>query len=187
MVTQYEIPNNSTLKSYETSFDYVDCYQSSFCDKEDKIDIIKIGKLFFASAPNWINKLFVVRNKVVSLFGLKTSGNITNRQKQLENFKFEKSERLGLFKVFDKTENEVILGENDKHLDFRISLLLNKFAGNNEQKNLSITTTVKLNNSFGRLYFFLVLPFHKLIVPTMLKGIIKQLEKETTAKQLTSN
>ena len=82
--------------------------------------------------------------------------------------------------MFDKTDNEVILGEDDKHLDFRVSLLLDKLASKTEQKNLTITTTVKFNNSFGRLYFLPVRAFHKLIVPTMLKGIIKQLENETT-------
>lgn len=183
MVTKSKIPDNSTLKMDNKSFDYVDCYQSSFIDEADKIDITKIGKLFFASGPKWIDGLFTARNKVVGLFGLKTSGNTTDRQKQLDNFKCEKGEQLGLFKVFDKTDNEIILGENDKHLDFRVSLLLGKVVNKTEQKNLTITTTVKFNNSFGRLYFLPVRPFHKLIVPTMLKGIIKQLENETTTNR----
>ena len=45
-------------------------------------------------------------------------------------------------------------------------------------KNLTISTTVEYNNWFGKLYFFPVRPFHKLIVPAMLKGIIKKLEKD---------
>jgi len=47
-------------------------------------------------------------------------------------------------------------------------------------KNLIISTTVKYNNWFGKIYFLPVKPFHKRIVPTMLKGIIKEIEKETT-------
>jgi len=183
MVKKYRIPDNSILKMDDKSFDYVDCYQSSFMDEANKIDITKIGKLFFTSGPKWVNGLFTVRNKVVRLLGLKIPGNTTDRQKQLDNFKCDKGEQLGLFKVFDKTDNEVILGEDDKHLDFRVSLLLEKLADKTEQKNLTITTTVKFNNSFGRLYFLPVRLFHKLIVPTMLKGIIKQLENETTTNR----
>lgn len=172
------MPSNSILKLHNHSFDYVDSYQRSFLDEMDRIDITKIGKLFFVCGPKWADNLFEVRNKIVRLFGLKTLGNITDRKKQLDDFKCEKGERLGLFKVFDKTDNEVILGEDDKHLDFRVSLLLEKLSDKTEQKNLTITTTVKFNNSFGRLYFLPVRPFHKLIVPTMLKGIIKEVEKE---------
>lgn len=183
MVTTSKIPNNSTLKSDKNSFDYVDSYQNLFLDETDRIDITKIGKLFFASGPKWIDGLFTIRNKIVGLFGLKTSGNTTGRQKQLDNFKCEKGEQLGLFKVFDKTDNEIILGEDDRHLNFRVSLLLDKFEGKTKQKNLTITTTVKFNNSFGRLYFLPVRLFHKLIVPTMLKGIIKQIETEKTTNR----
>lgn len=178
MVTTSTIPDNSTLRSDVNSFDYVDSYRKSFSDEADNIDITKIGKLFFTSGPKWIDGLFAARNKVVGLFGLKTPKNTTDKQKQIDNFKCEKGEQLGLFKVFDKTNNEVILGEDDKHLNFRISLLLDKFADKNEQKNLTITTTVKFNNLFGRLYFLPVRPFHKLIVPTMLKKILKEIEKE---------
>ncbi|MGK6352725.1 hypothetical protein [Parapedobacter sp. DT-150] len=69
MVTKSKIPDNSTLKTDDNLFDYVDSYQSSFLDETDKIDITKIGKLFFASGPKWINSLFGARNKVVALFG----------------------------------------------------------------------------------------------------------------------
>ena len=118
-----------------------------------------------------------LRNKIVSIFGLKTPGDITNIEKQIENFKCEPGEQLGLFKVFAKTENEVILGEDDKHLNFRVSLLLNQQTNETKKKNLIVSTTVEFNNWFGRLYFLPVRPFHKLIVPSMLKGMIKELEK----------
>ncbi|HJV20387.1 MAG TPA: DUF2867 domain-containing protein, partial [Sediminibacterium sp.] len=71
------------------------------------------------------------------------------------------------------------LGEDDKHLNFRVSLLINRQSDYCENKKIIISTTVKFNNWFGRLYFLLVRPFHKLIVPIMLKGIIKNIENQT--------
>ncbi|WP_199798314.1 DUF2867 domain-containing protein [Hymenobacter lapidiphilus] len=172
-----ELPDKSVLNKDETHYDYIDSYQSDFFDKNNNISPTEIGKAFFSSGPKWVAKLFALRNKIVRIFGLKTSGSVTNRQKQLDSFKCEPGEQLGLFKVFSKTNNEVVLGEDDKHLNFRVSLLLDKLPNETDKKTLTITTTVVFNNWFGRLYFLPVRPFHKLIVPAMLKGFIKELEK----------
>jgi hypothetical protein len=79
--------------------------------------------------------------------------------------------------VFFKTENEVILGEDYKHLNFRVSLFLEQQINKTNENGLTISTTVQFNNCFVRLYFLPVQPFHKRIVPAMLKGIITELEK----------
>lgn len=175
-ITKTTLPAQSRLTIYPKKYDYIDIYQGFINDPKNRFTAVDVGKAFFSSGPKWIEKLFTVRNKIVSIFGLKTSGNISDRQKQLDNFHCEKGEQLGLFKVFDRTENEVILGEDDKHLNFRVSLLLDEAQIGSSQRALTISTTVEFNNSWGKLYFLPVRPFHKLIVPSMLKGIIKELE-----------
>jgi hypothetical protein len=182
-VVKSSLPDHSILKQSGNTYDFVDSYQSSFYDKEQTIGAAQIGKLFFTSGPKWIERLFTVRNRIVGVLGLKTAGKISDRQQQLDNFKCEPGEQLGLFKVFGKTEHEVILGEDDKHLNFRISLFLDGQPALSGERTLTITTTVQFNNAFGRLYFLPVRPFHKRIVPTMLKGIIRQIE--ATQHQLT--
>ncbi|RVT76543.1 DUF2867 domain-containing protein [Flavobacterium sufflavum] len=172
------LPNKSILKNDGVNYDFVDSFVGEFSDNKNTITSATIGKAFFTSAPNWVGKLFTLRNKIVSLFGLKTSGNSNDRQAQLDNFKCQEGEQLGLFKVFSKTEDELILGEDDKHLNFRISLFIDKQTENHNKSKLVISTTVKFHNAFGRMYFLPVRPFHKLIVPKMLKGIINQLENE---------
>ena len=177
-ITKSEIPKNSLLKTNDMSYDYIDSFQGKFIDKFQNIGTTEIGKSFFSSGPKWIDKLFALRNKLVKVFGLKTSGQTTDRQKMLENFKCEKGEQIGLFKVFDKTTDEIILGEDDKHLNFRVSLFIDKQNVDKTDKKLIVSTTVKFNNWFGRLYFLPVRPFHKLIVPKILKGIIKNIEQQ---------
>lgn len=112
------------------------------------------------------------RNKIVSLFGLKTPSSNLDRT-SIKDFDFQVGKQIGLFKVFALTEKEIILGEDDKHLDFRVSLLV---ESKEEKHFINITTSVKFKNIFGRLYFLPVKPFHQLIVPTMLKGILRQIE-----------
>ncbi|WP_345324099.1 DUF2867 domain-containing protein [Candidatus Villigracilis proximus] len=117
--------------------------------------------------------LFTLRNKIVSIIGLKTSGSSEAKHKTvLKDFKGEIGQRVCLFKVFDGNENEIILGEDDKHLNFRVSLLLDK-----KENQLHISTIVKIHNWLGKLYFLPVKPFHKLIVPSMMKGMVNQLTK----------
>jgi hypothetical protein len=175
-ITKTTLPEYSMLSDNNKRYDYVDSFQGTVVDNENKLTSLDISKAFLSSSPQWVGKLFRLRNKIAGLFGLKTAGDINERQKTLYKFKCEPGEQVGLFKVFGKTDNEVVLGEDDKHLDFRVSLLLEKSKDNKVEKRLTISTTVVFNNWFGRVYFLPVRPFHRIIVPAMLKGIIKQLE-----------
>ncbi|NIF04850.1 DUF2867 domain-containing protein [Chryseobacterium sp. Tr-659] len=156
----------------------MDSFEGELGDDSKDIDITEVGKAFFTNGPKWGKKMFAFRNKVVGLFGLKTGSETEKKQKE-KDFTCEIGERVGLFKVFDKTSNEIVLGEDDKHLDFRISLLFDKNQKQVNGKSLKISTTVKFHNWLGVLYFLPVRPFHKLIVPAMLKNIIGKLEKNT--------
>jgi len=175
-IVKTNLPDNSILKIDEKSFDYIDSFQGDFADKNGSITSTEIGKSFFASSPKWIDKLFMLRNKLVGFLGLKTSGENIARQKLIENSECEQGDQIGLFKVYTKTKDEVILGEDDRHLNFRVSLYIDQQTNDRTNKKLIISTTVKFNNWFGRIYFLPVRPFHKLIVPAMLKGIIKNIE-----------
>ena len=168
-VTKTKIPENSILNTNQNKYDYVDSFRGVITIGQNKLT--DIGKAFFSVGPQWVDKLFTLRNKIVVVFGLKTSVHKTSRQTQLDNFKCEPGEHLGLFSVFQKTDNEVILGADYKHLNFRVLLFFDN------QNSLIISTTVEFHNLFGRLYFLPVRPFHRLIVPTILKGIILELEK----------
>jgi uncharacterized protein DUF2867 len=171
------LPYNSLLNQTGKKYDYIDSYQGSITDNGKKLNPTDIGKAFFSSAPKWVGKLMGFRNKTVTVLGLKTSGSAGDRQRSLDNLKCEKGEQVGIFKIYNKTENEIILGEDDKHLNFRVSLYLDESKIEQAEKKLTISTSIIFNNWFGRLYFLPVRPFHRLIVPAMLKAIIKELEK----------
>ncbi len=168
------LPKHSVLQN--THFEYVDSFQGAFFDLENKITSTDIGKFFFTSAPKWTTRLFKIRNRLVSIFGLKTSGKLNKREAMLKNFNCEPYEKIGLFTVYFKDEHEVVLGEDDKHLNFIISLYKGLLEPGHDTKSLTISTTVTFHNWFGKLYFMLVKPFHRLIVPRMLKGILMQME-----------
>lgn len=168
------LPGASCLRT-ENGYQFIDGYKSKFSDPGDAIELSQIVKLFFSAGPKWLDKLFALRNSIVKLFGLKVPGNGIERERELQNFRCEPEERIGLFKIIQCSENEAVLGEDDKHLDFRVALLLQKSSVDDKVKELTIATLVKFHNNWSKLYFIPVKPFHRLIVPAMLKGIIREL------------
>lgn len=177
MITKVALPKNSILNTGSVHYDYTDSFQGEFKDPFQNIGTTEIGKSFFKSGPKWIATLFALRNRLVRLFGLKTGANVDDSEKMLSDAAFEEGEQIGLFKVFRKTANEIIVGEDDKHLNFRVSLFIE--AQDKTSKKLTVSTTVKFHNWLGRLYFLPVKPFHKIIVPTMLRGMIKNIETKS--------
>lgn len=179
MIVKTVMPQSSILKKNSYSYDYSDSFCGSFSDKKNIAVITSVGKFFFLAKSKWISRLFSARNNIVKLFGLKIANNEADRQKQLDSFECEIGQKVGLFSVFARNENEVIIGEDDKHLDFRVSLFLKKsfFTEESEQKQLIITTVVKFHNIYGRIYFLVVRPFHKLVVVSILKKIIQQIDR----------
>jgi hypothetical protein len=177
IVKRVEVPNNSILKRKGVSFDYVDSFQCLIYTNDRHVDITKVLALFLQSGPKWADHLLVLRDKIVGLFGLKTTKSLVRSKGQSEGAKYQIGESLGMFKLFDKSDNEFVLGENDKHLDFRVSLFLESLDYETDKMRLSITTAVKFNNNLGRVYFFPVKPIHKILVRTMLKDIKQKLEE----------
>jgi hypothetical protein len=171
-----QLPPASLLHRYSGKPDYLDTYQGQLRDPENRIDATALGKAFFQAGPKWVETLFGIRNTLASAVGLKTSGTPAERQLAMQRFRCEPGEKMGLFRVYDKNDFEVILGEDDKHLDFRVSLLLVPHDKDPGKKELLITTLVHFNNTWGKVYFLPVRPFHKKIVPSMLNAMIRQLE-----------
>lgn len=172
---QNTIPATSLLKKDEDIYGYIDSYSIWITYKEENTNLKHIVKSFLTCGPKWADSLMKIRDKVVGIFGLKTSGMLAEQDKKLENIKLEPGEQLDIFLFFKKTDNEVILGGDDKHLDMRVSLLIEPSEIDSAKRKLSITTVVKFNNFFGRLYFLPVRPFHEIIVRTTLKNMVKKL------------
>lgn len=165
-----EIPETSFLKKEENSFHYIDSFQG-IIPPTGQTDLARILNLFLFDGPSWADHLLTLRDKLVGIFGLKTSEKVSNDQKQVNITKCEPGEQLGIFKLYARTENEFVLGEDDKHLNVRVSLLLES-----SERKLSITTCVIFNNFFGRLYFIPVKPVHRQIVKASMRRIVRNLD-----------
>lgn len=121
-----------------------------------------------SQTPGWVNALMLIRNKLVSLVGLKDLGLLSELQKGRAEADYQQGERVGIFTLLHNIHNEVLLTDQDKHLDVILSLHI-KVEG--QQARLFATTVVNVHNRLGQLYMLPVRPIHRLIVPHSLKTL----------------
>lgn len=137
------------------SVHYRDTYSFSV-SRAERLSWEELGQVFRKALPWWAVALLVLRNALVGWTGVKTRREGTG-------------EGYGIFELFetlDSSADRRILGQADKHLDFRVVVSLEWADG---VQTVSTTTLVQFHNRAGRLYFFFVKPFHKLIVSSMMR------------------
>lgn len=105
----------------------------------------------FGRTPAWVRALLAVRDRIVRLFGLKAAGPVAPSEGKVSGFP-----------VLSSGDDQVVLGFDDKHLDFRIVIDVKPTGG--EAHRVSVTTLVDRHNLFGRFYIAVVTPFHRVIV-----------------------
>lgn len=120
------------------------------------LDARQAAERMMGRSPRWVDVLLKLRNLLVGPFGLKTSA------------PREASDVIGLFPVLSQTPDRLIAGFDDSHLDFRVVVDVVK-SGNGQ--SVTATTLVLTHNWFGRVYLATILPFHRLIVPSMLRQV----------------
>jgi hypothetical protein len=103
----------------------------------------------FRDPPRWVLAALGLRELLVGLVGIDRSG-------------------PGAFDTLARTENEVLLGADSNHLDFRASV-------RREPDRVVLSTVVQLHNRRGRLYWALVRPVHPIVVHAMLNRAARRL------------
>ena len=116
-----------------------------------------LARFILSHQPSWIGWLMKVRDTIVACFGLKTA-------RQLASL----TNRVGIFKVYSANQTEIVLGEDDKHLDFRISILCSGETEPEGSRQLVFSTVVHCHNRLGRAYIFVIAPFHRMVVKASL-------------------
>jgi len=155
-----QLPKNSICRKYIETIDFKDSYKVMLSKTDISIENIYINA--FAHSPKWIATLLAIRNKIVGLLGLDTY----KEPNEISKNTLKVGEKTGIFKIYAILDNEIIAGEDDKHLNFRVSVL-------KEKNEAFFSTLVHYNNWFGKLYFFIVKPFHKAVVKAILKNAVK--------------
>lgn len=123
---------------------------------EPALDARHAAERIFGRSPRWVRMLLAMRDAFVAPFGLTSSK--TARHAEVD--------KVGMFPVVSETPDRIVAGFDDSHLDFRSLVDVAPVPGGTR---ITATTVVRTHNLLGRTYLAIIMPFHRLIVRTMLR------------------
>ncbi|MEO9824855.1 MAG: DUF2867 domain-containing protein [Paracoccaceae bacterium] len=136
-VVATDLPHESALHARVGEGDFLDCYAvTSDLSAREAAEVI-------TDFPSWAKLLLVIRRIVTTPFGLSNDGPAAK-------------DKVGIFPVESDTPGELIAGFNDKHLNFRVSVM-------SQNGRVFLATWVHPHNIGGHLYLKAIMPFHILI------------------------
>ena len=163
VVQEIDAPSTSLAMRSLPRLDFADAFKCQLPEDQPQ-NIDSVTRAIFLTMPQWVAQLLELRNVIVRPFGLKTSIDAVPSNSQEE---LQPGTAVGAFEILDRRQNEeIMLGEDDKHLDYRVSIQLER-----KEKRcwVVVSTVVKFNNWLGQAYFVPVRPVHKIVVPAMMR------------------
>ncbi|MES2048790.1 MAG: DUF2867 domain-containing protein [Pseudomonadota bacterium] len=165
-VSACDIPASCEIALSLSGAHFYDCYHTPI--ESDAPSALEIYLAIVKKTPTWMNAMMALRNRVVSLVGLKNLGHL-GEVKDKPASAYRVGDRVGIFSLRYLSESEIILGDSDKHLNVCVSVC-KQTSG--KQHTVALSTVVHIHNTLGRVYMFFVAPVHKIIAPAVLaKGM----------------
>jgi hypothetical protein len=145
------IPETSFL-NMQCDFQYSTAYLTTYKDVCDTIQPDDLVEAFTKAMPFWFGILFI--------------NNGWRCYEPLKKF----------YNVIYKTENEVVLELNQRHLNCKVSVLLTKPRKEAMQKNMILSTTIAFHDTIGRLYFLMLKPIYENLLLKVLQHLQKYIQ-----------
>lgn len=165
VVRKTELARDSQLYAYVGDRDFLDCYSVEI-DRAD-VPMEEVAQRIFTGLPCWINSLLAARDFGVGFLGLKTTSGLPRNDTIRPSV--EVGESINFFRVRSIGEHEIILGEDDRHLDFKIAVHRDREKPN----RISLATWVHTHNPLGDAYLRTISAFHVLIVNARLAALAR--------------
>ena len=162
------VPAHSRVHALLAGASFHDCYSVLLDDTRSTA--LQHFLHAVADTPAWVNGLMRLRNRTVALFGLKDLGALGAVDRQRPEASYRPGDRVGIFTLRAISDDEVVLGDSDRHLDVAVSVLRLPLTPEG-QRPLAVSTVVKTHNLLGQLYMLPVAPLHRRIVPAVLHGL----------------
>src|SRR6202049_2555257 len=123
----------------------------------NELGIVDIFFGIFAHHPLWMKLLLIARNKAASSIGLDAPTASEILHVEIKDH-YAVGEKIGVWPIFSLSENEVVAGRNNKHMDFRLSVLK---VPDGDRTSVVVSTICTVHNLTSKLYLFFVVPFHR--------------------------
>ena len=161
VVATVPVPPESRIVHAFPSTDYADAYSVEL-PSGATTDPEQLARTIFERPSPVVRFLLKARDTLVGVFGLKTAKRLPAETK-------DGISRIDIFRIYRIDPAEIILGEDDTHLDFRVSVHCSGLEEPGEKRCVTLSTVVHFHNRFGRFYFFVIAPFHRLLAQSGLR------------------
>lgn len=111
----------------------------------------------FGYRPTWMKLALTIRNMLASVGGLEAPAP-RDLFKGDTDTNYRIGGRIGVWPIYAISDDELVAGRDNKHLDFRVSVMRTNAAG---VRNVVVSTVCVAHNAFGRAYLRGVIPFHR--------------------------
>lgn len=120
-VIECDVPPSSVLsRDLIGNAHFHDSYRVPLVRPE--LGIVDIFFALFGHTPLWMKLLLIARNAVAGLFGLEVP-TVSEIMKPVVKGDYRVGDKIGPWPIFYIGDDEIVAGRNNKHMDFRLSVL----------------------------------------------------------------
>ena len=120
-VIECDLPPGSALSREMIGNAYFhDSYRAPLT--REGLGIVEVFFALFGHTPIWMKLILIVRNAAARVFGLEAP-TFNEIMKPTVLSEYRVGDKIGPWPIFFIAENEIVAGRNNKHLDFRVSVL----------------------------------------------------------------
>jgi hypothetical protein len=167
-VIECDVPAASALdRGLVANCDFHDSYRVPL--SHPGLGMADIFFAVFGHTPFWMKAMLVVRNALARLAGLEAP-TVTEIMKPQVRDTYRAGDKIGPWPVFFVGENEIIAGRDNRHMDFRLSVLK---VADGAAASVVVSTICSVHNLFGTIYLALIVPFHRSGVQALLSRAVK--------------
>ena len=119
--------------------------------------------------PKWLDSLMRLRNLIGGIVGLKDLGVFSAIESNKPGASYSIGDRVGIFTLLERHAQEVLLGDEDKHLSVVVAVYMEESVSGTTK--VTITTCVHIKNCLGKLYMLPVTPVHHQVARRITQAI----------------
>lgn len=161
------IPKDSALcrRMVEAAY-FCDSYRAPLSRRD--LGIVDVFFGLFGHAPLYVKLALISRNAIAKLAGLEvpTVAEILNPEVRST---YAVGDRIGPWPIFSISQNEIVAGRNNRHLDFRLSVLKRT---DDDAACVTVSTVCTVHNLAGKVYLFFIAPFHRFGVKNLMSRAV---------------
>lgn len=168
LVRPTSIPASSALARLPEGWaTWVDAWEAPLTSRD--ASALDLFATTMGRQPRWLDAALRLRDRIGRFFGIRSVGAFAGDGETAPSASIEVGDRLGIFTVLAVDDDELLVGEDDVHLDYRLA-----FHRDLESGRFVVAMALRTHNLVGRLYMLPVAPVHRHLVRNMLRGAVER-------------